>query len=96
MDRPLRYIVCYDVTATRRRTRLAVCLDGFGDRVQKSVFEAVLDAGLFDKMVSEITAVISPTQDSVLIYPLCANCAGKVLRLGVEGPVPGEEQVFVV
>ncbi|MBF0177527.1 MAG: CRISPR-associated endonuclease Cas2 [Magnetococcales bacterium] len=96
MNKGLRYIICYDVAHDRRRRRLSICLDGFGDRVQESVFEAVLDRLLFDKMISAIKAIISAKQDSVLIYPLCTPCAGKVQRIGVPGPVPGEEKVFVV
>ncbi|MBF0152724.1 MAG: CRISPR-associated endonuclease Cas2 [Magnetococcales bacterium] len=96
MNRGQRYIICYDVAHDRRRRRLAVCLDGFGDRVQESVFEAVLDPLLFDKMLLAIKAIISSKQDSVLIYPLCAHCVGKVHRMGVPGPIPGEERVFVV
>ncbi|MBF0136968.1 MAG: CRISPR-associated endonuclease Cas2 [Magnetococcus sp. DMHC-1] len=96
MDTGLRYVVCYDIANDRRRRRLSICLDGFGDRVQESVFEAVLDHALFDKMVLEMLTIISTDQDSVLIYPLCATCAGKVHRIGVPGPVPGVEEVFVV
>ncbi|MBF0185213.1 MAG: CRISPR-associated endonuclease Cas2 [Magnetococcales bacterium] len=80
----------------RRRRLLSAMLDGYGSRVQKSIFEVVLDRKLFDKMVSEIHTHISSEQDRVLIYPLCANCAEKVHRLGCSDPAPGEETVFVV
>ncbi|MBF0154082.1 MAG: CRISPR-associated endonuclease Cas2 [Magnetococcales bacterium] len=91
-----RYVVCYDIIGNRRRARLATCLDGYGDRMQDSVFEAFLDQALFDKMVQHIKQHILPDQDSVLIYPLCAKCSGKVKRIGTPRPVPGEEKVYVV
>ena len=36
------YLVCYDVVLDRRRTKVAHILEGYGLRVQKSVFECVL------------------------------------------------------
>jgi CRISPR-associated endonuclease Cas2 len=36
------YLVCYDVVLDRRRNKVAHILEGYGLRVQKSVFECVL------------------------------------------------------
>lgn len=91
-----RYVVCYDVPDDRRRTRLAKCLDGYGDRVQYSVYEAVLDRVLFDNLVEHVQALIDPAEDRVAVFPLCKGCAGRALRLGMQAPVPGEETVFIV
>lgn len=33
------YLVCYDIEDDRRRSKLALCLEGWGLRVQYSVFE---------------------------------------------------------
>ncbi|MEO5348310.1 MAG: CRISPR-associated endonuclease Cas2 [Magnetococcus sp. YQC-3] len=92
----IRYAVCYDVLNNRRRRLLSATLDGYGSRVQKSIFEVLLDRKLFEKMVSEIYTHISSEQDRVLIYPLCANCAEKVHRLGCSEPATGEETLFLV
>jgi CRISPR-associated protein Cas2 len=94
----LRYLVCYDVPDTPRRTRIAKCLDDFGTRVQYSVFEVVLDQPLFGKMVSELTALIDPDQDRVNVYPVCAACLKKAVFLGRSAGQqrPGCEIVFVV
>jgi CRISPR-associated protein Cas2 len=77
------YVVCYDVPDDVRRTRLAKLLDGYGVRVQYSVFEAVLDRGLFDKLVEELRAILDPQTDRVTIYIVCASCARKRLPLGL-------------
>ena len=95
----MRYVVCYDVPDDKRRTRLAKCLDGYGDRVQYSVFEAVLDRALFDKMIEDVQRIIDAEADRVSVYALCAACARRVARLGAPplgGSVPGEEEVFIV
>jgi CRISPR-associated protein Cas2 len=94
----LRYLICYDVPDTSRRTRLARCLDGYGARVQWSVFEAVLDPALHEAMLYDIGRIILPEEDNVIVYPLCAACDRKRTELGTAvGKVrPGEELVFIV
>jgi len=94
-----RYVVCYDVPDDKRRLRLAKCLDGYGDRIQYSVFEAVLDRALFDSMISDIERIVDHETDRVSVYALCAACARRVARLGAPplgGCVPGEEEVWIV
>jgi CRISPR-associated protein Cas2 len=92
----VRYVVCYDVPDDKRRTRLAKCLDGYGDRVQYSVYEAVLDRVLFDNLTDRVRGLINSAEDRVAIFPLCRGCARRALRLGKEAPLVGEEIVFIV
>ena len=98
MTDAIRYVICYDVTDTPRRTRVARCLDDYGGRVQYSVFEAVLDRPLFDKLVAELNRRIDPSQDRVLIYPICAACCRRTVSLGrsSDEPRPGDEVAFIV
>ena len=93
-----RYLICYDVPDDRRRDRIARHLDAFGDRVQYSVFEARLGPDLLVEMRLGLEELLDPDEDRVAVYPLCAACAAKVLRLGrASGEVPpGDEDVFVV
>lgn len=92
----MRYVICYDITENKRRRKLSQCLDGYGDRVQESVFEAVLDADLHEEMVAEVMKRVKVATDRVHIHPLCESCAKKSLRIGVDAKVPGTETVFVV
>jgi CRISPR-associated protein Cas2 len=89
------YVVSYDIPDTKRRTKLAKALEDFGDRVQYSVFECILDNELLDKMVSRITRIIVEEDDSVRIYALCANCEKVVKVIGL-GKVSKTENVYVV
>lgn len=77
-----RYIICYDVPGDRRRAKLARILDGFGRRVQFSVFELELDKRLFDIVVKKVQEIIDPSKDKVTIYQLCATCLKKRVFLG--------------
>ncbi len=94
----MRFVICYDVVDDKRRCRIGECLDGYGDRVQDSVFEAVLGPPLFDKMVLDLRTLIDAKQDRVAIYALCAACEGRRVDLGLAAArePPGSETVFVV
>ena len=70
----MRYLVTYDIPDTKRRTRLAKILEDFGDRVQYSVFECILDDVLLAKMTAIITGTILDAEDNVRIYTICAAC----------------------
>jgi CRISPR-associated protein Cas2 len=93
----LRYLVCYDISDTPRRTKLAKCLDDYGGRVQYSVFEMVLDRRLFDNLVADLTALIDPSEDRVIVYPICAACLKKAVFLGLSADEvrPGDEIAFI-
>lgn len=97
-DGRIRYVICYDIPDDKRRTRLAKCLDGYGDRIQYSVFEALLGRALFDKLISEIESIINEKEDKVTVYFLCGTCEGKRQSLGRDKgkPLPGQEVVFIV
>ncbi len=93
----MAYVICYDVADDRRRTSLSKALDGYGRRVQYSVYEAVLNRQLFDKMVERITSIVDAGADRVTIYCLCSACAGRRQVLGRgSGDWPGREIVLVV
>jgi CRISPR-associated protein Cas2 len=96
-DDALSYLICYDVPDHKRRARLAKLLDGYGWRVQYSVYEALLEAALFDKLHVEILTLIDAEADRVAVYRLCAGCAKRRLALGTNAADwLGHEVVFVV
>mgnify|MGYP003864396591 CR=1 FL=1 len=91
-------MVCYDVTDDNRRGKLARWLDGFGDRVQYSVFECVLEDRDRIRMMAGVDERIERNEDRVSVYCLCRRCESGVQHLGNagSGPRPGQETVWVV
>ncbi len=91
------YVVCYDVVDNRRRYKVAACLDAYGDRVQRSVFELPIDRTLLDKCLAEIANLIDADADNIAIYRLCAACTSERFYLGIGAQAEriGEEQVFI-
>ena len=91
----MRYLVSYDIPDNKRRTRLAKLLEDFGDRVQYSVFECILDADLLGKMMARINKTVLEEEDSVRIYALCASCEKSIKIIG-QGEVIKTEDVYIV
>lgn len=60
-------LIIYDITDDRRRNKLVTFLMGYGFRIQKSAFEAVLKAKLYRKMLSEI-GKYATEEDSIRVY----------------------------
>lgn len=88
-------VVCYDIPDNKRRTRVGKTLEGYGYRVQKSVFECELTGALLKKMMEEIKAIVHHKEDSVRYYSLCERCLPKVRIVGL-GEVNRDNSFFVV
>ena len=81
------YAIAYDIADDKRRVRLAKMLEDFGDRVQYSLFEAVLHkSDELAELERRIWAVIDPEEDSVRIYALCRQCEGALRHFGISTP----------
>ena len=88
-------VIAYDVADDRRRQRVVRALQDMGDRVQRSVFEAVLSQEELVKLRDRLVPLIDPKQDSVRLYPLCQACKGRMECLGLQHTV-GDEEAFII
>ena len=75
-------VVSYDIPNDRRRTKVMKTLEGYGHRVQYSVFECEVRPADLEKLKTRLKALIQPEEDDVRIYDLCESCQGKVMMLG--------------
>ncbi len=91
-----RYVICYDIVSDRRRVRVAECLEGWGTRVQKSVFEAVLPKPHLMMLRRQIAALIDPREDCVSILPMCAACDSRRFDLGNAAARPEHRDWIIV
>ena len=68
-------VVVYDIVNDKRRRIVGEVLEGFGKRVNRSVFEIMVkNAKTRTKLQKALKAEIDPKVDSVRMYTLCANC----------------------
>lgn len=93
----MRYVVAYDVEDGRTRERVAKVMERFGKRVQKSVFECVLEARDLELMSRALRRELGePEGASVRIYRLCADCLDRSFGLGEVRPgFAGEPWVVI-
>jgi len=78
-----RYLICYDITSSSKRQRVANMLLNYGDRLQMSVFEAQLSEDDVKDILKRAEKYVDK-EDSFRIYSICANCLAKVWTLGRE------------
>ena len=90
------YLVCYAVVLDRRRNKVAHLLEGSGMRVQKSVFERVLNADQRDLLQRKLSRYIKPEEDQVRFYPLSPRYRKKVLVLGQQPQRAVDDVTFIV
>ena len=79
----MRYVISYDIESDRTRRKLAKRLEGYGVRIQYSVFECNLTDKRFQKLYKEIFQLTSGKSDgSVRFYSICKNCEDKIVTIG--------------
>ena len=77
----MRYVIAYDVAKDKQRTRISELLLGYGERVQKSVFEADLKKEEVQEILQRTSNLIEPG-DSVRLYPMCETCSQGIVIQG--------------
>jgi len=90
-------VVSYDVVDDKKRARLARLLLDYGRRVQKSVFECLVDEKQFLEMKFRVERGVDLAADSVRYYILCQRCVNAV-QISGWGTVSEDESdaVFLV
>ncbi|MCP1123925.1 CRISPR-associated endonuclease Cas2 [Bacillus sp. 3103sda1] len=92
-------LITYDVStvtsAGRKRLRKVskVC-QNYGQRVQNSVFECVVDATQFTTLKIELATIIDEDQDSLRFYRLGNNYKTKVEHIGVKESIDLESPLI--
>ena len=78
------YLITYDVRDSSRLRRVAHHLQGYGERLQYSVFRCKLSERSVERLRWELSKIMSP-EDGLLVIGLCAPCAARVKRRGTGG-----------
>ena len=86
-------IVSYDIPSNRRRYKVMKTMEGFGTRVQYSVFECRLKPREIDDLRKKLKKLIS-REDSIRLYFLGAEDVKRIERLGDARTV--DEKIFIM
>lgn len=82
MPVPQLWIVAYDSPNAKRRRKLAQLLEGYGQRVQWSVFECRLQKQEIKTLVGRLSRVVSSREDRVRLWPVPEASCARVIELG--------------
>lgn len=61
---------------------MAVLMQDYGTRVQRSVFECLLDDKTMEHLIGRIKPLLKRREDKVQIYQLCEGCRLRVIISG--------------
>ncbi|MFV0444413.1 MAG: CRISPR-associated endonuclease Cas2 [Planctomycetaceae bacterium] len=71
------HLIAYDIRDPKRLRHVAHKLEAYGTRVQFSLFRCRLDRRMLEKLRWELAEIMDPV-DSLLVMPLCSQCAAKI------------------
>lgn len=85
-------LITYDVsTETKegrhRLSRVAKKCEAYGQRVQNSVFECILDYSQYLILQNELKKIINAEEDSLRFYNLGAKYDNKVVHIGIKSSI---------
>jgi len=93
-------LVSYDVstidaTGAKRLRRVAKTCQNYGQRVQYSVFECIVDPAQWAVFKAKLINIIDPEKDSLRFYFLGSNWKRRVEHIGAKEVVDLEDPLIV-
>lgn len=73
------YLICYDIRDSKRWRKVYKHLEGYGVRLQYSVFRVALTLREREKLRWELEKLLA-AEDSLLLVGLCGRCVERVLK----------------
>lgn len=90
------YLICYDVVKDKRRNKVAKLLEGYGLRVQKSVFECMLTDNQYAMVNRKLNKYLDADEDQLRFYPMSGHTRRKVVILGTQPEREIDDDAFIV
>jgi CRISPR-associated protein Cas2 len=92
-------LITYDVstlskTGQKRLRKVSKVCQNYGQRVQNSVFECIVDSTQFTSLKLELIGIIDVDQDSLRFYKLGNNYKNKVEHIGIKESIDLESPLI--
>lgn len=71
------WLVCYDVRDPTRLRQCARHMEGYGERMQYSIFRCWLTIQGMERLRWELTELLT-ADDDILLIPLCTRCVARI------------------
>lgn len=93
-------IVSYDVATSdeggqRRLRRVARACQDYGQRVQYSIFECIVDPAQWAMLKDRLISEINPAKDSLRFYYLGSNWKHRVEHVGAKASIDQEGPMII-
>ena len=89
------YDVAEDEGGKRRLRQIAKACQNYGQRVQYSVFECLVDPDQWVQLRARLTSLMNAEYDSIRFYFLGANWKRRVEHYGAKKAIDPEEPMIV-
>jgi CRISPR-associated protein Cas2 len=80
-----RYLISYDICHPKRLRRVAKLMEGYGVRLQFSVFECALDDKRLNRLKAEAEKLLHHEEDQILFVSLGPEDSSHGLRIEAMG-----------
>lgn len=80
------YLICYDISKNKQRTKVSELLEKYGTRINRSVFECQLNKTQLENTKQFIEQHIEPKTDIIKYYYICKSCYTKSNNVGKTKP----------
>ncbi len=78
----MRFIICYDVSDDKKRSKLSKLLKAFGIRTQYSLFEIEAEKEVILKLIEEADEILDEI-DKFFVYPVESSKIKDIYRMGI-------------
>ena len=85
-------LIIYDIVENKARIKLSKLLLGYGFRIQKSAFEAILPKKKYHELLAKLPSYVSD-EDSIKVYKIIGR--GQVVSFGKKMETEQEEIVVI-
>ena len=89
----LYILVIYDIVDNNRRIKFAKKMNGYGFRVQKSAFEAMISEKLYRELIADIKKLIDTSEDNIRVYKIRGSGEGMILGDSIK--IEDEEVIII-
>lgn len=79
-------LIVYDIPDDKRRLKLANFLEGYGRRVQYSVFECFISLDEMRQLHQAVKKRVKTTEDNVRFYWIAQEAVSRILTIGSSLP----------
>ncbi|MEN9242436.1 MAG: CRISPR-associated endonuclease Cas2 [Thermostichus sp. DG02_3_bins_51] len=74
------YLICYDIRCPKRWRQAHKLLEGYGERLQYSIFRSWLTLREREKLRWQLAKILKP-EDGLLIVGICNRCVERVVAI---------------